>query len=241
MQTKNETLTATAAADLMREVGAAAGSSMVTQVTVRDAIRRAFGETRADKATFEALRDAFVSAYMPKALDAHRAADGSYRDAYAGLTKEARIDRATKAGRSYFGDRVREVYGATQRAARTPSGETATGPTAKDAAEVIRAFVDALLTKKSKEAARIEADALALISMARNVATLPAMSARADTVAAMVSAMEATVDELITKRMAEEAAKAADDARVLALAEAMVRERLATVRAASKPARKRRA
>ena len=248
MNTTNKTMTATAAADLMREVGALAGSSMITQVTVRDAIRRAFGETRPDKATFEALRDAFVSAYMPKALDAHRSPDGSYRDAYAGLTKEARIARATNAGRSYFGDRVREVYGATQRAARTPSGETATGPTAKDAAEVIRAFVDALLTKKSKEAARIEADALALISMARNVASLPAMSARADTVAGLYAAAQAAADAAADEARKVAAAKAADEARI----EALVRERLAAmaatgpvaaamVQAASKPARKRRA
>jgi hypothetical protein len=240
MQTKIETLSPTAAADLMREVGALAGESMTTHVTVRAAIRQAFGDARPDKATYDALRDAFVGAYRPKALDAHRSIDGSgYRDAYAGLTKEARNALADKAGRSYFNDRVREVYGATQRAARAPTGETATGPTAKDSAELLRAFIDALLTKKSKEVARIEADALALISMARNVTALPAMSARADTVAAMYATAQVAADAAAAKAAEAAAAKAADEARI----EALVRERLreAMVQAASKPTRKRRA
>jgi hypothetical protein len=248
MNTNNQTMTATAAADLMRTVGALAGESMVTHVKVREAIRRAFGEQRPDKATYDALRDAFVGAYRPKALDAHRSPDGGYRDAYANLTKEARNALADKAGRSYFNDRVREVYGATQRAARTPSGETATGPTAKDSAELLRAFIDALLTKKGKESARIEADALTLHAMARNVLSLPGMARQADTVAAMYATAQVAADAAADEARKVAEAQAADEARI----EALVRERLAAmaatgpvaaamVEAAAKPTRKRRA
>lgn len=218
----NQTMTATEAAKLMREVGSMAGQSMVTHVTVRDAIRRVFGETRPAKETFEALRDAFVAAYIPKALDAHRAPDGSYRDAYIGLTDEARRERAMKAGRSYFGDRVREVYGATQRAPRAGGSQADAGPTAKDSAEVIRALVDALVTKKGKEAARIEADALALHAMARQAGTLAALALQADTAAAMVAAMVATVEAAEAARAEAAEAAAAEEARIEALVQARI-------------------
>lgn len=223
MQTKKETLTASEAAKIMKDAGAAAGQSMITHVSVRAAIRRVFGETKPPKESFEAYRDAFVAGYIPKALDAHRAPDGSYRDAYVGLTEEARRERAMKAGRSYFGDRVREIYGATQRAPRAGGSQGGDDEmTPRDAALVVKAFVDAMVTKKGKDAAEAADDAADLLAMARQVASLGAMARRADTAAAMVAAMQATVEAAEAARAEAAAAAAAEEARIEALVQARI-------------------
>lgn len=219
MQTKKETLTASEAAKIMKEAGAAAGQSMITHVSVRAAIRRVFGESRPAKETFEALRDAFVAGYIPKALDAHRAPDGTYKDAYVGLTDEARRERAMKAGRSYFGDRVREVYGATQRAPRAGGSQGDDGEmTPRDAALVVKAFIDALVTKKGKDAAEAAADGAALLAMARQVEALPSLALQADTAAAMMASMQVAAEEAAAaaaEAAAKEAAREAEIERIV--------------------------
>ena len=164
----------------------------------------------------------FVQTYTPKALAAHKNDDGSYRDAYAGLTEEKRIELARKAGASYYGDRVREIYGATQRAPRAGGSLPADGPTARDSAEVIRALIDALVTKKGKEAARIESDAMALHAMARQAGALPSLAMRADTVAAMMSAATAATAAAEAKAAEAKAAEAAREAEIEAIVQARI-------------------
>lgn len=225
MKTNKETLTASEAAKIMREAGAAAGESMITHVSVRAAIRRVFGETKPPKETYEALRDAFVAGYIPKALDAHRAPDGSYRDAYIGLTDEARRERAMKAGRSYFGDRVREIYGATQRAPRAGGSQGEDGEmTPRDAALVVKAFVDALATKKGKDAAEAAADGAALLAMARQVEALPTLASRADTVAFMYAEAQVAAEEAAAAATEAAAAEAARQAEIERIVQARIAE-----------------
>jgi len=221
----NQVLTVAQGIELMKQAGAIAGETVRAQVTVRAAIRQVFGETKPSKEDFDAMKGWFVQTYTPKALAAHKNDDGSYRDAYAGLTQEARIALARKAGASYYGDRVREVYGATQRAPRAGGSLPADGPTARDSAEVLRALIDALVTKKGKEAARIEADSLALHAMARQVDALPSLALRADTLVAMMTKITLAVEEAETARATAAAAAAAREAEI----EAIVAQRMAAL------------
>lgn len=222
MKTNKETLTASESAKIMREAGAAAGQSMITHVSVRAAIRRVFGETKPEKETYEALRDAFVAGYIPKALDAHRAPDGTYKDAYIGLTDEARRERAMKAGRSYFGDRVREIYGATQRTPRAGGSQDADEMSPRDAAMMIKAFIDAMVTRKGKDAAEAAADGAALLAMARQVEALPALASRADTVAFMYAEVQIAAEEAEEARAEAAAAEAAREAEIERIVQARI-------------------
>lgn len=230
MQTKKESLTNAQRIDLMKKAGAMAGETVRAQVSVRAAIRRVFGETKPSKEDYDAMKDWFVKEYTPKALAAHKNDDGSYRDAYAGLTEEERDKLARKAGASYYNDRVREIYGATQRAPRAGGSQGGDDEmTPRDAALVVKAFVDAMVTKKGKDAAEAADDAADLLAMARQVASLGAMARRADTAAAMVAAMQATVKSAEAARAEAARAEAARQAEIEAIVAARLAERLAEV------------
>lgn len=226
MKANDQKLTVAQGIELMKQAGAMAGETVGAQVTVRAAIREVFGETKPSKEDFDAMKGWFVQTYTPKALAAHKNDDGSYRDAYAGLTEEKRIELARKAGASYYGDRVREIYGATQRAPRAGGSQEGAGPTAKDSAEVIRALIDALVTKKGKEAARIESDAMALHAMARQVEALPTLAQRAEMIAFMYAEAQVTVEEAEAKAAEAKAAEAAREAEIEAIVQARLAERL---------------
>jgi hypothetical protein len=198
---------------------------------------------------FEAFSDEYVKLISPK-----------YRSnaKYEGKSEEQLEAMAKQAARSKFSS----VYAAAgyepqrnRASAAVAAVATVSAPTVatkapdadngKDAALMLKAFIDALAAKKGKGKDQAAAHATALILLAKHIGSLIPMARQADTVAAMYATAEAAAE-------AAAEAKAADDARVLALAEEMVRERLAAmagggavaaamVSAASKPARKRKA
>jgi hypothetical protein len=180
---------------------------------------------------FEAFSDEYVKLIAPK-----------YRSnaKYEGKTEEQLEAMAKQAARSKFSSVYLAAGYEPQRksaaSAAVAAVATVSAPTVatkapdadngKDAALMLKAFIDALAAKKGKGKDQVAAHATALILLAKHVSTLIPMARQADTVAAMFAAAEAKAAEVAE-------AKAADEARF----EAEVRKRLA----AMKPARKRKA
>lgn len=205
-------------------------------------IRRTFGDiAKPAPEDYSIVLDTFMDEYVKLISPKYRT-----KPKYKGKTEEQLEAMAKQAARSKFTsvylaagyepqrNRAAAADDAVAAVATVSAPTVATkAPAAdngKDAALMLKAFIDALAAKKGKGKDQSAAHAAALILLAKHVGSLVSMARQADTVAAMYSAAADAAAEAAE-------AKAADDARVLALAEEMMRERLA----AMKPARKRKA
>jgi hypothetical protein len=201
-----------------------------------ETLRGIFGDiAKPEPADYTTVFEAFSDEYVKLIASKYRS-----NAKYEGKTEEQLEAMAKQAARSKFSSVYLAAGYEPQRksaaSAAVAAVVTVSAPTVatkapdadngKDAALMLKAFIDALAAKKGKGKDQVAAHATALILLAKHIGSLIPLARQADAVASMYATAEAKAAEAAE-------AKAADEARF----EAEVRKRLA----AMKPARKRKA